>query len=234
MQRKKTSKKVAKKPVKRSPRAVSKKASKKPPAKVSKKATKKSSAKVSKKATRKSSKNASSTPGHEESASDSANSAKQRPSKKDKRPILVPVDFSAHSEAALEFAADLAERLGSSIAVLHVVHDPGEAPGYYRVKGRKKQLRRLEDVAEDMLNEFMKKMIKRQPKRTVLRQAKRLLVIGLPATRILEVAEKLKPRMVVMGSAGRTGLSHFLLGSKAEQLVRICPFPVTIVKAPEK
>ena len=36
--------------------------------------------------------------------------------------------------------------------------------------------------------------------------------------------------MVVMGSAGRTGLSRFLLGSKAEQVLRLCPVPVTIVK----
>ena len=36
--------------------------------------------------------------------------------------------------------------------------------------------------------------------------------------------------MVVMGSRGRTGLSRLMLGSKAEQVVRLCPAPVTIVK----
>jgi len=144
------------------------------------------------------------------------------------------VDFSAHSEAALEYAADLAARLQSPLTVLHVVHDPGEAPGYYHVKGRRKQLRRLEDVAREMLDEFMVKMVKRHSRQTALKKAEQLLVTGLPVTRILEVAGKLNPRMVVMGSAGRTGLSHFLLGSKAEQLLRLCPFPVTIVKVPEK
>ncbi|MDH3694421.1 MAG: universal stress protein, partial [Gammaproteobacteria bacterium] len=68
---------------------------------------------------------------------------------------------------------------------------------------------------------------------TVLKKAERLLVAGLPVTRILEVAKRLEPKMLVMGSAGRTGLSHFLLGSKAEQLLRLCPYPVTIVKLPE-
>jgi len=120
----------------------------------------------------------------------------------------------------------------SPIAVLHVVHDPGDAPGYYQVKGRKKQLRRLEDVAREMLDEFMDKMAKRHPKHVALQQAKRLLVTGLPVTRILEVAEKLKPSIVVMGSAGRTGLSRMLLGSKAEQVVRTSPYTVTIVKLP--
>jgi len=85
-----------------------------------------------------------------------------------------------------------------------------------------------------MLDEFMAKMVKRHPKQAALKKAEHLLVTGLPVTRILEIAGKLNPKMVVMGSAGRTGLSHFLLGSKAEQLLRLCPFPVTIVKVPEK
>ena len=63
------------------------------------------------------------------------------------KPILVPVDFSSHSESALLCAAELAETLGNKLLILHVVHDPGEAPGYYSVKGRHKQLRRMEDVA---------------------------------------------------------------------------------------
>jgi nucleotide-binding universal stress UspA family protein len=59
------------------------------------------------------------------------------------------------------------------------------------------------------------------------------LVVGLPVTRILEVVDRFKPFLVVMGSEGRTGLSHMLLGSKAEQVVRLCPAPVTIVKEPK-
>jgi len=37
--------------------------------------------------------------------------------------------------------------------------------------------------------------------------------------------------MVVMGSQGRTGLKHMMLGSKAEQVIKLCPVPVTIVKS---
>ena len=153
--------------------------------------------------------------------------------KKGKRPILVPVDFSANSEAALAYAAHLAEPLGVPLVVLHVVHDPGEAPGYYRVKGRKKQLRRLEDVAGELLGEFMTRSAKKYSKHPAIEKSKRLLVTGLPVTRILEIAQALEPKMVVMGSAGRTAMSRFLLGSKSEQVLRMCPFPVTIVKMPE-
>ena len=144
--------------------------------------------------------------------------------------ILVPVDFSDASAAALRLAADVAEGLGASLAILHVVHDPGEAPGYYRVKGRRKQLRRMEDVANEMLEAFVAEARRRMPDAKALAKAEKVLVVGLPVTRILEIVKKLQPSMVVMGSTGRTGLARAMIGSKAEQIVRLCPAPVTIVK----
>lgn len=150
--------------------------------------------------------------------------------KTDNKPILVPVDFSSHSEAALVCAADLAGMIKAPLVVLHVVHDPGEAPGYYAVKGREQQLKKLEDVAADMLDDFMQAMTKRYPRHPAIATADKLLVVGLPVNRILEIAEKVRARMIVMGSQGRTGLAHVLLGSKAEQVVRLSPIPVTIVK----
>lgn len=235
---KKTARKSTKKKAKKTARKTAKKTTKKRPRKVAKKpvrrTTKKAAKKpVAKKTTARSA--AAGTGAASASARRESAPAEKRSApgaiKKGKRPILVPLDFSRHSEAALVYAAHLAERLRAPLTVLHVVHDLGEAPGYYRMKGRKKQLRKLEDVAGDMLDEFMSRMITRHPKRTAIKSAKRLLVTGLPATRILEVANRIKPKMVIMGSAGRTALSRFLLGSKAEQVLRICPFPVTIVKA---
>lgn len=144
--------------------------------------------------------------------------------------ILVPVDFSAHSEAALVFAAQCAAKMGSAITVLHVIHDPGDAPGYYSIKGRKKQLRRLEDVATEMMDEFIKKIREKHPDLEPLKSLETMMVKGLPVNRILEVAKKSEPKMIVMGSQGRTGLKHIMLGSKAEQIARLSPVPVTIVK----
>jgi len=145
-------------------------------------------------------------------------------------PILVPVDFSSHSETALVCAAELAETLGNKLVILHVVHDPGEAPGYYSVKGRHKQLHRMEDVAAEMLDDFIKTMQKKYAGLSALKQATTLLVVGLPVNRILESAEKINARMIIMGSQGRTGLAHAMLGSKAERVVRMAPIPVMIVK----
>lgn len=146
------------------------------------------------------------------------------------RVILVPVDFSAHSKAALLFASELAESMSANLIVLHVVHDPGEMPGYYASLVKKKRIDRLEDIAAEVFDDFLTTLIKAHPHRKALRKAENLMVIGLPVTRILEVVEKVKPSMVVMGSQGRTGLKHLFLGSKAEQVVHLCPVPVTIVK----
>ena len=154
--------------------------------------------------------------------------------KEKNRPILVPVDFSSHSESALVCAAELAEKLGNELIILHVVHDPGEAPGYYSVKGRNKQLRRMEDVASEMLDDYFHKMQKKHSSLSALKDATTMLVVGLPVNRILETAEKVDARMIVMASQGRTGLAYVLLGSKAEQVVRLAPVPVMIVKNGKK
>lgn len=154
--------------------------------------------------------------------------------KEKNKPILVPVDFSSHSETAVVSAAELSENLGSKLVILHIVHDLNEAPGYYSVKGRDKQLRRMEDVAAEMLDEFLRKMQKKHSGLTALKTASTMLVVGLPVNRILESAKKIRARMIIMGSQGRTGLARAMLGSKAEQVVRLAPIPVMIVKDDKK
>lgn len=155
-------------------------------------------------------------------------------SKEKNHPILVPVDFSGHSEAALLMACSLAECSKQPVIVLHVVHDPADMPGYYQRITKRKALVRMEDVAEEMLQEFIRGMIEKHPKVRCLNQVEQKLVVGLPVTKILQVAEKTKSTMVVMGSQGRTGLKHLMMGSKAEQVVHLCPVPVTIVKTESK
>ncbi len=150
--------------------------------------------------------------------------------KQGSQPILVPVDFSAHSTAALLKACELAECTGDPLLVLHVVHDPAEMPGYYGQVTKKKKLVRIEDLARESFNEFMKTTVAEYPDVKKLKKVEQMLVVGLPISRIIEVAKKRNASMVVMGSQGRTGLKHVLLGSKAEQVVRLCPVPVLIVK----
>jgi nucleotide-binding universal stress UspA family protein len=119
--------------------------------------------------------------------------------------------------------------------VLHVIHDPAEAPGFYAHKGKKKKfLRSMEEAAEEMMEEFLAKMRKDHPDQLPIKKAVSLLVVGTPVTRILEIAEKEQAKMIIIGSHGRTGLSHLLVGSKAERVVQLSPIPVTVVKTPTK
>ncbi len=148
----------------------------------------------------------------------------------DNGPIVVALDFTPDSEAALAWACEYSACVRAPVLALHVVHDPGDAPGYYR-KAEEDLLRPLEDVAAEMMDEFLAKVRKEHPKLKALGDVEPFLVKGIPATRILEVAEARGARMIVMGSRGRTGLPHLLLGSKAERVVQLAPIPVTIVKA---
>ena len=143
------------------------------------------------------------------------------------QPILAAVDFSPHSEVALAWAAAAAKRFGVDLVVLHVVHDPEAAPGSYR-EGHGARMRRMEEVAADLLAEYLARVRGRHPE---VGEPRTLLAVGLPATRILEVAELEDAQLIVVGSQGRTGLAHILLGSKAERVARLSPIPVTIVKA---
>jgi nucleotide-binding universal stress UspA family protein len=146
-------------------------------------------------------------------------------------PILVPVDFSPHSTAALLEAAKLAECTGQPLLILHVIHDPAEMPGYYGQVAKKKKLMRIEDLARESFDRYLSQVRRANPDVKPMAKCEELLVVGLPVTRILDVIERSGATMVVMGSQGRTGLDHLMLGSKAEQVVRLSPVPVLIVKA---
>ncbi len=144
--------------------------------------------------------------------------------------ILAPVDFSDHSRAALVQAGRYSEMMDAALVALHVVHDPGEMPGYYAKLIKKKRATRIPDIAADAFDDFMDDVAREHEDLEVLGSARRVMVTGLPVTRILEMVEYLQPAMVVMGSQGRTGLKSLVMGSKAAQIVQLCPVPVTIVK----
>jgi len=151
--------------------------------------------------------------------------------KSDHSTLLVAVDFTLFSEEALLFASHLAEKLEAQLLVLHVIHDPAEAPGFYAQKGKKKKfLQSMEEAAAEMMEEFLAKMRNNHPDQLPIKEALPLLVVGTPVTRILEIAEKKQASMIIIGSHGRTGLSHLLIGSKAERVVQLSPIPVTVVK----
>ncbi len=143
------------------------------------------------------------------------------------RSILVPVDYSDCSAKALALAAELAPTLGAAIDVVHVWERPAYVSDDTKV-GHGDSARSLVDMicenAQSEMDTFTANV--KLPPATKL--TKRLLA-GNPASTLLKELGEGKHDLVVIGTHGRTGLSHLLLGSVAEKLVRLSPAPVLTV-----
>jgi len=145
-------------------------------------------------------------------------------------PILCAVDFSDDSEAALLWAAAQAEREEAPLVVLHVVHDPAASPGTYSEPGAER-VRPMVEVGEELFAKFLDGVRERNSGAPGLARIEGTrLETGLPSGRICEVADEIGARLVVVGSRGRTGLPHVMLGSVAERVAQIAAAPVTVVK----
>lgn len=139
--------------------------------------------------------------------------------------ILVPTDFSAISEVALNYAITVARRFGASLHLLHVVDDPfvGKTFGSEVYITSVAAMRvHLVDEAAGRLSRVLPEC-GRVPARTEVR-------VGRPQDVIRAVAEQHGCDLIVMGTHGRTGMSHLLLGSVAEQIMREAPCPVLTVR----
>lgn len=148
------------------------------------------------------------------------------------KPILACVSFCHESEMALLTAIRLAASAGAPLVVLHVVHEPGNRPGYYRRKGVGDATLPLEEIAERMMTEFLAEFRARHPgHRAELDRAKTWLVSGIPETRIPEVAEQVGAQLIVIGSNGRGTLAKLLHGSVSDRVVKSASTPVTVVHA---
>ena len=144
-------------------------------------------------------------------------------------PILVAVDFSEDSREAVLWASHEAMHLGARLIILHVVHDPAASPGFYK-RMDEDWLRPMDEAAREMMDTFLAEMRASHPSLSVLLNVEIRFVTGLPAGRIVEVAKEEDATLIVIGSCGRTGLPHILLGSVAERVVQLAPMPTVVVK----
>ncbi len=143
------------------------------------------------------------------------------------QPLLVAVDFSAGSDEAFEWAVELANAFDAPLHVLHVAHDPEDEPGSYASRDGE-EIQPIEVVARDRLAAFLESQ---HDSLAALTKVRSDVVVGLPATRILEVAARDDAQAIVMGAQGRTALADRLLGSKAERVAQRSPIPVLLIKS---
>lgn len=124
---------------------------------------------------------------------------------RDARPILLATDFSEDSAAAFAWAHETARAFGAPLHVLHVVHDPLDRPGTYAGRSAE-SLAKLEDVARGMLDRWIEDRVEALRAEGAAVAIETSLVAGIPETRILEVAERERARLIVMGGRGQTGI----------------------------
>ena len=140
--------------------------------------------------------------------------------------ILVPTDFSETSDAALTYAQTLADSLGASLHLVHVFDDPyGEAL----------MAEVNESVYESMRGSALaaarRRLLRRLPPADRKRfRATTAMITGTPASAIVDYAGKHEMDLIVMGTHGRSGFAHLLLGSVAEKVVRSSTCPVLTVR----
>jgi len=136
--------------------------------------------------------------------------------------ILFPTDFSPASDQALRWATALARDTGATISIVHVEEPPlayggGEMYIGFDEESTRDELRKtlMHVVPGDHNVPFEHK-----------------LLVGDPASAIIQAAESENADMIVMGTHGRTGLTRLLMGSVAEAVIRKAKCPVLTVKQP--
>jgi nucleotide-binding universal stress UspA family protein len=144
--------------------------------------------------------------------------------------ILVPTDISENSRQAFRCAIDLAEKHNAEIYVLSVVNI-----GYLEEAGKIESNRfhlphsYIENLMKERTRETDEFIKKNSENKKVLK-IERYIRKGYPLTEIIGMAKEKEVDLIVMGCHGRTGLSHVLMGSVAEKVVRKAPCPVLTVK----
>jgi nucleotide-binding universal stress UspA family protein len=143
--------------------------------------------------------------------------------------ILVPTDFSKFSQNALTYAAAFAEKFGAELHLLHVVQNlalmvPDTVNAVPPIVPSTEELTAAVRVALD-----------RTVSENHLERFKLFKDVreGTPFYEIIQAAKEKDVDLIVMGTHGRSGLAHVLLGSVTEKVVRKAPCPVLTVRHPE-
>jgi universal stress protein A len=141
--------------------------------------------------------------------------------------ILAPTDFSDYSKKALSDALELAQTFGAKLSLLHVIEPPPyPLEGFAPLAVGTDLLGDLEQQASTALAQVLPDA----QEATV--EVTRAVAIGSPSQTIVETAEAEHVDLIVMATHGRTGLSHLLIGSVAERVVRTAPCPVLTIRPP--
>lgn len=137
--------------------------------------------------------------------------------------VLCPTDFSDSSYHALEYGVRFARHADGTILLVHVIHVPAgdllgrEAYTLNFDEAEKQVLDRLKEVHAKHLGGYPR--------------CELMALLGDPAEEIIGLARSRRADLIISATHGRSGLSHLVMGSVAEKMIRHAPCPVFVVRA---
>jgi nucleotide-binding universal stress UspA family protein len=146
--------------------------------------------------------------------------------------ILVPIDGSKHSDRALKYALDLAEKYSADIKLLTVAQPVVATGSMFLTQpmlpptSTAIYVKEIEAAHKKILAEALKKAKESKPNINISKK----MVNGRPADKIVEIANKGNFDLIVMGSRGAGGIKEFFLGSVSDRVADEARCPVLLVK----
>jgi universal stress protein A len=137
--------------------------------------------------------------------------------------ILVPTDFSDSGDAALVYALNLADQLGATVRLVHVFEDPDAISLYSHA-----YVPMPAEMRADILADIRRQLTARTTA-TGRKDVTTEVLTGPAAKTIVNCAIEQQSDLIVMGTHGRHGVAHLLMGSVAERVLRTAACPVLVV-----
>lgn len=138
--------------------------------------------------------------------------------------ILCPIDFSEVTDEIIAYAADLAGRYGSELHVLHVIPNLNYFTPYESFLTPENLVAIEQNIGREVERDFQKVLAKLD------REVVKVIRTGVTFVEIIDYIKEQGIDLVVMGTHGRSGIEHILIGSVAEKVVRKSPCPVLTIR----
>jgi nucleotide-binding universal stress UspA family protein len=147
--------------------------------------------------------------------------------------ILAPTDFSDDSKLAMGYTIELAQKFNAEVIIAHV--DQPLSPVMIGDLSPGLDMGTVNRIAEEQRLVALKELDQEVARlREAGVKARSLLRVGAPFLEIISAAQTEGVDLIVMGTHGRSGLAHVLMGSVAERVVNKAPCPVLTIRHPDR
>ncbi len=142
--------------------------------------------------------------------------------------IVCPVDFSEFTDEIIEYGVSIARKFDAEIHLLHVIPNLNYFTPYESFLTPENLVTMERSIEQEIERDFQKTVAK------IPVPIKKVIKTGVTFVEILDYIKAEKIDLVVMGTHGRSGFEHILLGSVAEKIIRRSPCPVLTVRPKAK